>query len=47
MEARLIALNNATWLHFPKGLDNSKCISVTFQGKRGDFQVCHDDPTGE
>ena len=23
MEARLIALNNATWLHFPEGLNNA------------------------
>lgn len=33
MEAWLIALNNATRLHFPKGLNLAKFISMISQGK--------------
>ena len=33
MEARLIALSNATRLHFPEGLNNTQFISMIYQGK--------------
>ena len=36
---RLIALNNATRLHFPKGLKNAQFTSMISQGKRGDFLI--------
>ena len=33
IKARLIALKNATRLHFPEGLNNAQFISMISQGK--------------